>query len=77
MNGTSFHGLPEVSAKAEESHLGKSKKKKDMHLTFDQVCEIRKLSGEGWTKKKLAERYNRDITCINNVITFRTHKYGR
>ena len=75
-----FYGLPEipeVSARAEESHLGKLKKKKDMHLTFEQVCEIRKLGGEGWSKKDLAKKFNRDLTCINNILSFRTYKYGR
>ena len=61
---------------SETSHLGK-KKKNSRFLTFEQVCEIRKLDNEGVPVNDLAKKFNKTFCTINNICKFRTHKYGR
>lgn len=53
--------------------IGKGKGKR---LTFEQVCEIRKLDNEGWTKEDLAKRFDKTVCSICNICSFKTHKYA-
>lgn len=43
-------------------------------LTDDEVRDIRKRSSEGVSRRKLADDYNIDISCIHNLLRGATYK---